>query len=63
MTEAELLELLLLETADMHTTIAMGFSEVAVRQDAAGGYVHLLGAGLGLALCLLTWIAVMVTRR
>jgi hypothetical protein len=63
MTEAELLQILIIEVNDFHTTVAQAMAEGAVRSDAIGGFIHLLAAGIAVACGLLTWIGVMVTRR
>ncbi len=63
MTQEELLQTLIIEVNDFHTTVAQSMSEAAVRHDAIGGFIHLLAAGIAVTCALLAWIAVMVTRR
>lgn len=63
MTQEELLQMILLELDDMNSTVSLQLGEIAVRQDALGGYVHLVAAGIGVIVMLLTWIAVFAARR
>lgn len=63
MTEIELLELVVLGISDLHTSVTMDLSAIQVRQDASAGYIHLGLAGLAICVFMLTYIAVMVSRR
>lgn len=63
MNEIELLEALNLQVSDFQSSVTAILQADQVRQDLLAGTNHLIQAALVIMIMLLSWIAVMVTRR